>query len=213
MSDHSHYRTFRESRAALPGLLVAFILEAPALIFGHQLAITAHIFDIFSDMAAFGVVIFGALVSGLIDDRGRNHSADQIHTEQVAIACISLSVLWLGGALVLITAINNFGGETEAVGWRDWWLLPGPVVSLFVYAWLREKVLQIKATDITTEGLAQHVRGDVLIAALVVFLTVLNMASKTNWINPAGGVIMAVILFSLGMGYFVQIKKTVEKNF
>ena len=211
MSDHSHYRTLRESKAALPGLLIAFILEAPGLIFGHQLAITAHLIDIFSDIIAFGSVIIAARVSGRLDDKGREHSDDEPHGEQVFVACINVLTLLLGGATVMIISIGSFGREVETVSWQDsWWLVPGPIASLGVYSWLRDKVKQIEAKDITTAGLEQHVRGDVLIARLVVLSTVLNMATETNWINPAGGIVMSLILILLGLGYLVKVIQTVR---
>lgn len=206
MSTHSHFQTSRQSAVVFVGLLFAFVWEVPAIVWGGQLAITAHILDIGADTLAAAIVVVGAIVSGQRDDNGRVHSDTEPHPEQLVIAYINCAILLIGGMVILSQSVFMFGQEEDSISWQDWRFLIGPLISLGIYIWLRDRLTKMSAQDITTDSLAQHVRGDVLIAGLVVLLTVINMSFETNWTNSAGGVVMSLILLYLAFGLAWKIR-------
>jgi hypothetical protein len=208
MSAHSHYRTLRESAIALPGLLIVLALEVPTGFLGNNLAISAHSFDVASDVLAFGMVMVGALISGILDDGGREHK--HIHTEQRLITWVNFLTLWLGGVWVLVRSIQSFGdGETS--DWVGTWVILGPLLSIVIYWWIAEFLSSSSQTDITVKSLEAHVKGDLYIALIVTLLTVLNLAFEVNWVNSLGGLLMAGILIHISTDLLEVLTKQAKK--
>ena len=206
MADHAHFEPMRRSTSALPALLSVFLLEGFAGIFAGRLAVNAHTFDVFSDLVAIVVVIIGSGVSGFLDDRGRVHK--QVHREQFAIAALNLLILAAGASFVLVRSILSFGEESQNTSWKDWWVVTGPILAIFVYWWVRERLTRLKANDLTMTSLEVHVKGDVAVSFIVATLTVLSLVWQTGWVNPAGGIIVSVILFyfCLELGKHIQVE-------
>lgn len=194
----------RECLITLPGLVLILALELPAVFVGHQLAVFAHIFDIVSDIVAFLAVIIAALVSGVLDDRGREHK--HLHSEQTFVARVNFALLLFGGLLVITLAVVNMGEKSEKISWEEWWVLLGPTLAFVIYLWIGKRLQQVSVRDITTASLDQHIKGDVLLAIGVGLLTILNMLVQTSWANSVGGVVMGLVLVILAANLYQQIK-------
>jgi divalent metal cation (Fe/Co/Zn/Cd) transporter len=183
----------RESTFLFPALLVVLFLEAPAGFVGDRLAVSAHIFDVGSDVLAFLIVAVGAAFSGLLDDHGRVHK--DLHREQKVIALISLLILWVGATLVLWRSVESFGEVSPERGWKDWWVIIGPLLAVFVYFWVSRRLESLAKSDLTAASLDAHVKGDVLVSIVVLVLTLLSLIIHNGWINQVGGLAMSAILF------------------
>ena len=210
MSGHSHYQTFRSSAAVLPALVLVLFLEAPAVFLEGRLAVGAHSFDVLSDVLAFLIVIFGALFSGLLDDRGRKHK--DLHREQKLIAGVNLLVIWIGALLILGKSIASFESSAEELGLRDWWVVSGPLVAVGVYWFIGKRLEAIKDGDLTAASLDAHVRGDVAVSAVALLLTALSLIVHASWINSIGGIAMSAILFYVSRNLIGNIREATSQH-
>lgn len=208
MSGHNHYQTLRSSIVLFPALLVVLFLEAPAVFLQGRLAVGAHSLDVLSDVLAFLIVIVGALFSGLLDDHGRIHK--DLHREQKLIAIVNLGVIWVGALLVLGKSLTSFGDSSE-LSLRDWWVVSGPLLAVGVYWMIGKRLEAIKDGDLTAASLDAHVKGDVAVSAVALFLTALSLVFHESWVNSVGGIVMSSILFFVSLGLIKNIREANNK--
>jgi Co/Zn/Cd efflux system component len=195
----------KESSFLIPGLLMVIGIETFASFDSDRLAINAHAFDVASDIGAFGLVAIGGLVSGHLDNRGREHKA--VHGEQIAVSIFNLIVL-LGGALfIFLRALLSFRGDLSASGLENWWVIFGPALAIVVYWWMRQRVKELSVTDLTMASMEAHIKADLYVAMIVTVFTALSMSLQIGWLSPVSGLIVSAIYLWICSDLFRQIRE------
>jgi len=70
----------------------------------------------------------------------------------------------------------------------------------------RKALVGIKK-DLTVASLRAHVRGDVAVSAIALFLTILSLVVSESWISAGGGIAMSLVLLFVSWELVGQIRE------